>query len=120
MPRGYEATLTAASDPAATGGKPESPPRALPALLELDLELDLEAAGPDTQVRCRLETEHPALLRELTREWGRPGAARLLHEITSGRRLVTPALSSEATAEIALLQAIAEELAPAPGGSRRR
>jgi hypothetical protein len=33
---------------------------------------------------------------------------------------VTPALSAEATAEIALLQAIAEELAPAAGGSRRR
>ena len=48
------------------------------------------------------------------------GAARLLHEIMSGQRPVTPALSTEAAAEIALLQAIADELAPAPGGSLRR
>jgi len=120
QPPGPQRRATAAGDPAATGSKPEAPPRALPALLELDLELDLEQAGPDTQVRCRLETEHPALLRELSREWGRPGAARMLHEITSGRRLVTPALSSEATAEIALLQSIAEEIAPATGRSGRR
>ena len=119
-PAGPYRPAATAGDRGAVGGKPESPRRALPALLELDLELDLEQAGPDTQLRCRLETEHPALLRELTREWGRPGAARLLHEITSGQRPVTPALSAEAAAEIALLQAIADELAPAAGSSRRR
>ena len=101
------------------GGKPESPPRALPAMLELDLELDLDQAGPDTELRCRLEIEHPGLLRELSRQWGRPAAAALLHEITSGQRPVTPPLSAEAAAEVVLLRGIADEIAPAGRASRR-
>jgi hypothetical protein len=104
-----------AGEPGAIGARPEAPPKPLPALLELDLELDLEeSAGADTQVRCRLETEHPALLRELTREWGRPAGAKLLAEIVSGTRPVTPPLSAEAFAEIVLLQGIAS------AASRRR
>ncbi len=107
-----------AGEPGAIGGRPETPPKPLPALLELDLELDLEeAGGADTQVRCRLETEHPALLRELTREWGRPAGAKLLAEIVSGTRPVTPPLSAEAFAEIVLLQGIAAGLVATP---RRR
>jgi hypothetical protein len=94
----------------------EVPPLRVPLLLDLELDLDrVVGSGPPL---CRLETEHPGLLHELTLAWGRPAAATLLHDVLTGIRRIAPALSAEAVAELTLLRSLVEPpLAPGP---RRR
>jgi hypothetical protein len=96
----------------------ETPPTAMPMPMMLDLELDLDSVIGPMPVRCCLEMDHPAVLAELTQEWGRPSVARHLRELLVSEKKGTPQLSPEAVSELILLQRIALEISGPTGPQR--
>ena len=94
----------------------ETPPAAAPMLLDLELDLD-SVIGP-MPVRSCLEMDHPAVLADLTQEWGRPSVARHLRDLLVSEKKGAPQLSPEAVSELILLQRIALEIS-GPAGAQR-
>jgi hypothetical protein len=91
-----------------------APKVASPVPLALDLELDLDEILDAQSPRSYLENEYPDLLRELTRDWGKPGADGRLRKMLRNDQVGPHPLPKEAVSELMLLEAIASELALGP------